>query len=357
MAGLVTEVLPGGERAAAGERWRGLERALGHPGLACSWAWTETWLEHYSDVVDHRFVVARRGGDVRGIALLTRSIRRRYGPIPVRTLHVGTAGEPAGEGVYVEDNELLTHPDERAAFARSLVAEARRWGGWDELALDGFGLQSAEGLLAAGRFEVRRDPSPYLDLAALRARGVDVLDGLRSGPRGRVRRSLREYGGLTTEWADGVDRKLAIFDELVALHQSRWRAAGERGAFASPRVVAFHRALLERPPPGPATVLFRVAAGERTVACLYGLVDRGRFLFYQGGLTPADHPKLKPGLVAHVLCAQAALESGFDAYDFLAGEARYKRELADRERELVWATERTAWWLRAIVGVRSLRDR
>ena len=35
---------------------------------------------------------------------------------------------------------------------------------------------------------------------------------------------------------------------------------------------------------------------------------------------------------------QACLERGLHEYDFLAGEARYKRELSNGERRLVWAS-------------------
>ena len=34
---------------------------------------------------------------------------------------------------------------------------------------------------------------------------------------------------------------------------------------------------------------------------------------------------------------QACLERGLDEYDFLAGESRYKRELSNTERTLIWA--------------------
>ena len=48
----------------------------------------------------------------------------------------------------------------------------------------------------------------------------------------------------------------------------------------------------------------------------------------------ADGPDEDAAIAA--LCA--LIERGLDEYDFLAGDQRYKRELSNAERELVWAS-------------------
>jgi CelD/BcsL family acetyltransferase involved in cellulose biosynthesis len=63
-------------------------------------------------------------------------------------------------------------------------------------------------------------------------------------------------------------------------------------------------------------------------------------LMYQGGFAQFEDPRVKPGVVTHVLCMQACLERGLDAYDLLAGDQPYKRELCDREGTQSWLTER-----------------
>jgi CelD/BcsL family acetyltransferase involved in cellulose biosynthesis len=55
---------------------------------------------------------------------------------------------------------------------------------------------------------------------------------------------------------------------------------------------------------------------------------------------------------------QACLEHGLIEYDFLAGDSRYKRDLSNSSRELVWATaERPAWRWRMMDALAHLRDR
>jgi CelD/BcsL family acetyltransferase involved in cellulose biosynthesis len=346
-----------GDDPAAPALWAELQ-ARAEPGLTCSWDWTGTWLRHYGDVVPHRFAVVERDGEPIAAALVTRSARRLLGMPLLRRAHLGTAGEPAGESVHVEANRLLALPGERAAAAAELVRALRAERGWDELALDGFDPQDAAALTAQGGFELREAPCPTTDLAAIRASGGDLLGALASGVRRRVERSLRGLGEIETTWAQTTAQARPIYDELVALHQARWTAAGEPGAFASARMRAFHAELIERLLAREEAILFRAAGPDGTIGCLYLLVDRGRALFYQAGFAQLADNKLRPGLVAHVLCMQACLERGLSEYDFLAGEARYKRELSTTARTLVWATAtRPSARRRLLAAGRAVRRR
>ena len=145
---------------------------------------------------------------------------------------------------------------------------------------------------------MRRASSPFFDLAAARAagHGADVAAALRPGPRSRLRRTLRAFGPLHEEWAQDAESARAILDDLVVLHQARWTAGGEPGAFAEARVLAFHRDLVAALAGAAGVVLFRVrdAAGA-TIGCVYAFADAGTVLFYQGGFAVLDDNKRRPG--------------------------------------------------------------
>jgi len=349
---IAISALPGSARAEAAERWTTLETTLASTALSCSWAWTETWLAHYGDVVPHRFLLGSADGEACGIALVTEAPRR---PLRPRTLHLGTAGEPPGSSVYVERNALLVAPRHRGAFATALVDQLVADGGWDRLRFDGLRAEDADALLA-GRAGMTLDEqdSPIADLTA----GGDVVDALSSSRRQRVRRALRGFGDVEAEWAQTPAQALAILDELIELHQARWSAEGAPGAFASDRFTAFHRALVERLLPEGRVALLRVRRDEQVVGCLYGFVEDDRLLFYQSGLRRYEDNRLKAGVVAHVAFMRACREHGLTAYDFLAPAARYKEELSTHAERLVWAElTRPGWRNRLSSVARSVRSR
>jgi CelD/BcsL family acetyltransferase involved in cellulose biosynthesis len=334
-----THVLAADERASAKALWRRLERQVAQPGLTCSWDWTEVWLDHFGDVVPHEFVVVSEGGEPVGAALLTRGVGRKRNRVAVRTLHVGTAGEPRGDSVFVENNRLLVVPERREAAVRAIVAAVHEDETWDEFWLDGFVPEDASQFLGADASLVaRREPCPTVDLRAADERDGDVLSILTPNTRYQIRRSIRAFGDVAGEWAESVEEALDILDELIRLHQRRWRDVGQPGAFASERFTAFHRSLVKLLLPEGAILLYRVRSRRDTIGCLYSLLERNDVLSYQLGLHRFQDNKLKPGFVAHALCMQASYERGFADYNFLADATPWKRELATTERHLIWAS-------------------
>ncbi|MER3438130.1 MAG: hypothetical protein C4346_11385 [Chloroflexota bacterium] len=335
-------VLPAHQKSVVAPLWQQLEREF-RAGLVNSWDWVETWLNHYGDLVPHWFVVGMSADGPAGLALITRGLCHKRGPIALRTLHIGTAGEPHTDTVRVEHNRLLAEPHHRAAFAAAILREAtqidRRC---DLIMLDAFVPEDADLFLAADpSFVAFPEPCHYADLAALRAQGLTVLDGLRRHTAAKIRRTMRrledQYGPCRVEWATSLPQAEAIFAELRDLHQARWERQGQPGVFASQRFTGFHEELIRRLHPQGRATLARVVAGDHTVGCDYGLVEHGRILGYQWGLASFEDSRLSPGLVVGALVMQEALERGFTEYDWLAGDVLYKRELSTSSRTLITA--------------------
>ena len=355
-------VLPARERDTALALWRRLEhrwvesqraanlRTPTPVPLMASSFWMRLWLDHYGADIPHEFVVLDGPAGPGGIALLTRGRGRKIGPFPIVTRHLGTAGERPGESVCVEYNRLLVLPEFRQTFAEQLVTHVLHDKSWESLCMDGFEEAELAGIQQdLPGFELRRRPSPYYDLRATRERGCDLLDPLGRSTRQNVRRLLRKYGELELQWAEQPSEAEDILGELIELHQARWKAVGQPGAFHSRRFRAFQESLVaaafERPAAERPVVLFRVRHAGATVGCLLLLNDGGRLLDYLSGFADFEEQP-SPGIVTHVQCLGEALRRGFDAYDFLVGEKRHKDNLSTNVNTLVWAV----WSRRTVKG-------
>jgi hypothetical protein len=358
-------LLPGEAEDACMEQWRKLERRLGHGRLTSQAAWVRRWLEHYRDLVVHWFAIAKSGDTVRGMALVVVSNHQRRGPFRLRTIHLGTAGEPQGESVVVEFNTLLVEPSYERIFIQGLLnVVSAQVDGWDEIRLDGIDpddwaeieeIQPSHPgrLVRRAKVQERR----YCALAELRSQNQDVLASLGTSTRSSLKRKLKQYSALEVEWAEDKARAVAIFEELQILHQARWQAAGSPGAFASGRFAQFQRGMIEDLFDEGRVVVFRARDGDSTIGCLLLLVEQGRLLDYLSGFAPFDSGQ-SPGLVTHYLCMQEALKRGYVAYDFLAGEKRHKENLGKSTGELQWVSwHRLTWKMLlcdALSKVRSL---
>jgi CelD/BcsL family acetyltransferase involved in cellulose biosynthesis len=336
-------------------QWRSLERRIGNVPLAASAGWINTWLRIYGDLVSVRAMLAESQGSICGLALVVDALSHRAGPLRLRTRHVGTAGEPAGDSVCVEYNSVLVEPQHRDIFARLLVEQLLAAPGCDELRLDGFDADSVNDLVLGPGWSIERRASRFFDLQAAREAGSGVIERLGSSTRSQLRRTLRKYGTLDVQWAASLDEADDILSELVDLHQARWRAAGQPGAFASPRFLQFQRDLIVRLLPDERVALVRVRHQGETVGCLMLLNDQGRLLDYLSGFADFER-KPSPGITSHYLCMEEALRRGFSAYDFLVGNKRHKENLSTDAAELVWAVHRRrSVKNRLITGLRRIK--
>lgn len=264
-------------------------------------------------------------------------------------LRLHETGAAPWDGLFIEHNGLLLRQGHEAVLGPALRHAARR----HRLVLSGV----APALLAAGRaagwlgLRARRDV-PVVDLAVLpqgdaAAAVAAYVQSLSPGTRAQIRRAWRraetQAGAALriTAAADNGEAE-AFFTRLVALHQARWQAAGQPGAFADPAIIAFHRALIARAHPAGGVALLRVSAGEAEIGYLYNLRAGTHVMNYQAGLVAAPHAQDKPGLLCHAMAIGLARADGARAYDLLAGQSRYKSSLLtqdDRARTgtLLWA--------------------
>ncbi|NQV24576.1 MAG: GNAT family N-acetyltransferase [Rhodopirellula sp.] len=330
---------PASDRADVLRQWIELEQRVGHLGLSCSPEWTECWLNAYGDLVPHRFLLVREAHTktLQGICLVTEGVAQKDGPFPIRTLHVGPAGEPEAEGVCVEYNRLLVAPEFEAAFAQLIVEHFESRSGFDQWNLDGIAIDK---LAAFHQYEanlqLRVEPAYGFDFAKARAEKTNVLAQFKSSTRRKVKRSLEAWDDLSVEWAATLNEAVDAFNEMVELHQARWTSVGKPGSYSSPRFTAFHEELLSKLIPQDRMAFIRVRSGGETIGIVQLFIEHNRALLYQCGWSVADKAR-SPGVVVDYLAMEECLQQGLDAYDFLAFATQHKRHLANMSTDIVWA--------------------
>lgn len=325
-----------------GRAWRALESRT-----ACSFFQSWSWIGCLAAERFDRPVLmeARQDGRIVGLALFN------HRPGLLRdTLWLHETGDPAWDDLFIEYNGVLIDADaapslRMACAAAILRYRPRRWPGLlgRRLIMSGIAAPEVAPWDASGAI-IRQQSriAPWLDLAELRRTGRRHFDVLSANTRAQLRRSLRQYarhGTLQITPARDVPTAYGFLDDLAHRHQTSWQRRGKPGAFANPRFARFHRALIAQALPRGEVALLRVSAGEEIVGYLYNFQHRGRVLAYQSGFDYAAADRhAKPGLTCHHLAIERSLDESQDAYDFLAGDDRYKRSLASRETVLHWLT-------------------
>lgn len=313
-------------------QWRALE-AEADGSLFQSWTWlgcrvaarfTDPWL-----------LRATVAGRVVGLALFNRA-----GPPLARAFWLHETGRRDEDSVFIEHNGPLLARG-HAGLLRPMLAVAARHG---RLVLGGVNDAVLEAARPLGHCHIAiTREAPYAPLDGFHD-GAAWLASLGASTRHRLRRSRRSYersGAIGLRQAADVPEALAFLDALAALHQARWTARGRPGAFAEPAFLAFHRELLARALPSGNIQILQVFVRDDTsfqvLGYLYNLQWRGRIYTYQNGFDyAAAKPHQLPGLTSHHVAIEAAISSGVQAYDFMAGDSRYKTSLGKASERMHW---------------------
>lgn len=311
--------------------WRDLE-AASPPSYFLSWAWVATWLACLPRRQTPRLAVILVGGAPIAACFLAKRVVLRGGVLPSRALFLNTTGVQKLDSIWIEYNGLVGHDVALVELLRVLPR------GWDELFLPALHERAFPDITTTAETHVvieRRVPSFYVDLEKARDKGY--LSLLSGQTRSQVRRAQREAGDVRVEIARDLPHAMDIYSELVALHTAQWRAKGNPGAFADPWFDRFHRTLITDRFAHGEIQLMRVRNTAGPIGCLYNLARDGRVLQYQSGMNTFENDRLKPGFVCHAAAIEHAATSGLALYDFLGGDARYKKSLSTDHTWLIWA--------------------
>jgi len=314
--------------------WRDLEgRADG--GFFLSWSWIGTWAEQTTAPL--LLVRAKGGGRTVALGLLAATRVRRHGFIASRQIHLHASGDPDLDRIAVEYNGFLVERGAETGMAAFLLAALKQRTDWDECVLPGVAGNYVQAVERAGLAPAIDHQSASYGVSFAGLGGAPHMDSLSANSRTQLRRALRlceADGVLSLHPADDLEEALRYFSRLKAM--DRWQEKGVQGAFATQAREDFHQRLIARAWPRGELELLEARAGAKVIGYLYHFLYRGRVLSYQIAYQPAPDNRHRPGLVMHHLAIERARKKGFTVYDFLAGEARYKKSLGAELQTLIW---------------------
>ena len=300
-------------------------------------SWIGCWLEAYHPKVN--VLRARSGEQTVGLALFTVRRSWRHGFVMPRTLRLHQTGIDALDQIWVEYNDFLLD-----ACAEDVIASAMQrylidcYPGWDEWSTGAITKGSSLQRVAEEFYAKKVWYSRYygVDLDRARVEHPDYRSSLSRNTRYQINRTekvYRERGSLVCERATSLEQARQFFEGAGPLHASRWAVEGTSG-FNNPSFVQFHLALIEKAWPQGQIELLRVSVDDHPVAYLYNFIYRNKVYFYLSGLQFEDDNRLKPGLLAHALCIEQHWQEGRQYYDFMGGDMRYKKSLANCEGDI-----------------------
>ena len=313
------------------DEWLDLQSRSSH-SFFISWAWIGVWIDSFETGCDVFRVYYQ--DQLVALAIIARSTSKHLKVLSAISLHLNEVGDPRYDQIWTEYNEILAADQHREGATLALMTElVEHYPDWDELVIGAVTKDVAERMTALSgldRIDLWHSPFYGVDLKSLRDTKQDYLSSLSSNTRYQIRRSIKLYaqqGSLEIVRATSPQQALEFFNMAGPLHQQKWGRAPGQSGFANPIFVDFHTKLIEANWSAENIDVLKVMCGEKVLAYVYNFIYAGTVLFYLGAVIDEQDAKLKPGLVAHALCIEQYMNRGFDYYDFMGGDNRYKSSM------------------------------
>jgi CelD/BcsL family acetyltransferase involved in cellulose biosynthesis len=289
--------------------------------------WNRLWWQHYAPRESSLHLVTCRTEDGRLVGV---------GPFYVKQLRV--AGIPArelrflGTGIALKTSEsldLVAKPGLEAKVGRAIAEGVKHDAGWDRT----WFFQVPQDAEAMGHFARAMGPrmrttacdrAPFIDTS------VDWAT-LKAGYGRSMRRNIEYYSRRLFKTYPCEFRQVTAqeevgpaLDAMVHLHQTRWRRAGEAGAFGDRNFGPLLRAAAEQDLPSGRLRLWVLSIDGKIEGALLGLLDHGVLHYLQKGFNP-EFAKDDLGTALLALCVKACVDDpAVRAFDLMGGGAPYK---------------------------------
>ena len=226
----------------------------------------------------------------------------------------------------------------RAEFARMLLLVADRW---DTLEFNKLPADTATAEFFLDAFtrtglSAHRDVTAICPYCTLPATFEEYVASLGKRGRKNLRNKLRNFEEraqtASLSMASTKSEALDALEALVRMHQARWTARGYPGAFADPRVVRFHRAMVNAAFDDGTLRMSVVRDGDEVVAVSYDFRIGNLMQAYLSSFDPR-WDDWSPGQIVRAYIIKQAIAEGATRFDFLEGTEQYKTDWCPLRRE------------------------
>ena len=313
------------------EKWQDLYGRNDTPSVFLSWNWICRWLETLPSAPI--VVEAKLENQCVGLGIFYVKSKFIFPGWFIKQIWLHRTGDIPLDQVWIEHNDFLLDGSFVKDIRQAMVAYISYELKWHEcfIGLNGCDvLKDFDAISSCKRIDID-SPDYYVNLNDFKTLD-DYVNSLSKNTKQQLLRSfklLREDGQLILHEAHSLDEKMSAFKQMAAIHIDKWRNTAYGSGFDNSHFNDFHKDLISTDPENHFSSIFCLSLNDQKLAFVYLLKVKDCWYFYLSAIKAYDDNRIKVGLVAHAMIIEAAIKQNISKYDFLAGDARYKRSLSN----------------------------
>jgi len=318
-----------------GEKWLELERDS-DCSVFLSWLWIGNWL---NVVTDKLFLIeAYRDGKVVGLGFFVETARKVFGCFSIKQWWLHRTGIQQQDQMWIEYNDFLLDKSCSIAVREQMIKAVTDFDPSVKEVI--VGLSASERLAC---FTNSFTKLHFLEASLVKANGYlaslsrlngDYLNKVPSkNTRTQITRSkkiLQSQGQLIFEVFSNPQKLVELYPKLASIHIDKWQDTNEGSGFSNPIFERFHKAIALSNTNNMVQIAV-LTLDEVELGYLVNFVYNNKVYFYLSALQQSADNKVKIGLTLHSEAIQYYIQQGIESYDFLGGDARYKKSLSNEK--------------------------
>jgi hypothetical protein len=301
-----------------------------------AWFWIKQWLAQKNLTTNNCLCVeVSQGPDTIGLALFGIKTKRIFWGLNIHQYYLHKSGNTKEDQTWIEHNTFLLDKNYEQQATNKICQQLIKINQLDDIKI---GLSSPRfaNSLNFSDFNLRTELSSQGYLVNLAGYTCldDYLASLSKNTRASIKRSIKllnEQSPLRLVLAKGIAEKDAVLKNIAELHRIKWRSTVYGSGFDNPCFYKFHQGLIQEQDSAKYCRLYTLYQDEVALGHVYLLTYGDKWSFYLSALHFNADNRIKVGLVIHNLIIEQAIKEGINVYDFLAGEAQYKKSLSNAQ--------------------------
>ena len=317
------------------EYWLTLEK-IANNSIFTHWYFIQSWIRFIN--YQGKLLKITFKDDIVGLAILSDTLISKNG-LRINQLWLNRTGDEKLDQIWNEYNDILCVKDLEYSIRAAVINYFNNeLTDFDEL------------IIGVSDVNIKETPRPdnimqYTSWEAisyqttLKSNYKDwlfFLKTLSANSRAQIKKSARLFGGkekITLTSAKSVDEALTFLTATGELHKARW--VNKNSGFENNKFVEFHQQFIKQNFHLNLIDILKIESRNETICYLYNFLYKNTVYFYLSGIRYSTDNRLKPGLLAHSLAISHYAKLGYETYDFMGGEGRYKKSLSDKTGILI----------------------
>jgi len=325
------------DRKLIAQKWQDLEKRA-DVSVFLSWSWISCWLDLVTEKI--YWIESRKGSKTIGLGFFVETERKLFGLIPIKQWWLHRTGCPQQDQIWIEYNDILIDKSYEREVRENVFYELENSNVTRTVKEFLFGLSLPNVV----------EPRPntlFEQYVVMKTKGYKVnfkniqneylLDIPSKNTRKQITRSkklLDEESSLNFHVHADKNIVKEMMGDIAELHIKRWHDTAEGSGFTNKSFVDFHKNLIEMND-GSQVEIAVLSQGDVNLGYLMNIIYKDSVYFYLSALKRVTDNRVKIGLTIHTMAIQYYKRKGYNYYDFLGGEARYKQSLAPQYYELL----------------------